>query len=266
MEEGSKDKFESVKKAFPQMCWIFWLFSLIGSYFINMICIQLFNETYNNNSDVVVKATLFFLIVVFCLGVISAITALSYSAQGSQVVYPLVYVFSIVLVFLRGFMYCRINLKTDALVNPRTLQNISPYAVDPGCFIVVHYVLWMMIGMITEPFWALPVVTSCAVVIFLFYVSAFFYLSADRHWDTRDKVNLAVLVFAVLSTISVQFSFFLVGSHFFNEGLVSSIIPSVLVVILSVWCKFFKDYDNAEPSAAKPEHMTSEDETMLPRR
>lgn len=263
VEEGSSDRFDSVKKTFPQICWIFWLFSLIGSYFISILCIQLFNENYDNSDDVVVKATLFFLLVAFCLGLISAITAICYSAEGNQVVYPLVYLFSIILVFLRGFFYCRSNLKPDAQVNPRTPHSLSPYAVDPGCFIVVHYVLWMMIGMITEPFWAIPVVTSCAAVIILFYLSAFFYLSTDRQWDSRDKVNLAMLVFAVLSTISVQFSFFLVGSHFFNEGLVSSIIPSVLVVILSVWFKFFKDYDSSE-TAPKPERKTSGHETTIP--
>ena len=247
VKDSSNNRFESVKKTFPQICWIFWLFSLIGSYFVNVLCIQLFDENYDNGKDAVVKATFFFLFVVFCLGVFSAITAICYSTEGIQVVYPLIYLFSIALVFLRGVFYCRTNLKDDALVSPSTPHTLSPYTVDPGCFIVVHYVLWMMVGMIrTEPFWAIPVVTSCAAVIFLFYISAFFYLSADRQWDVRDKVHLTVLAFAVLSTISVQFSFFIVGSHFFNEGLVSSIIPSVLVVILSLWCKFFKDYDRME--------------------
>ena len=263
VQDGSNDRFESVKKIFPQMCWVFLLFSSIGSYFLNMLCIQLFNENYNNRDDVVVKATLFFLFVVFCLGATFAIIAACYSSEKNQVIYPLAYLFSIALIFLRGFFYCRANLKPDAQVNRKTPHSLSPYTVDPGCFIVVHYVLWMMIGVITEPFWAVPIVTSCAAIIFLFYLSAFFFLSTDRKWDTRDKVNLAVLIFAILSTISVQFSFFVVGSHFFNEGLVSSIIPSVLVVILSIWCKFFKDYDITE-TAPKLDHMTSEDKTMIP--
>lgn len=263
VEDGSNNRFESVKKTFPQICWMFWLFSLIGSYFVNVLCIQLFNENYDNSEDAVVKATFFFLFIVFCLGVISAIAAICYSTEGIQVVYPLVFLVSIALVYLRGLFYCRTNLKDDALVSPSTPHTLSPYTVDPGCFIVVHYVLWMMIGMITEPFWAIPVVTSCAIVIFLFYISAFFYLSVDRRWDVRDKVHLAVLVFAVLSTLSVQFSFFLVGSHFFNEGLVSGIIPSVLVMILSIWCKFFKDYDRTETTPDQ-RRIKSQDEAMIP--
>lgn len=243
-KESSKDRFESVKKTFPQICWAFWLFSLIGSYFVNMLCIQLFNENYNNREDVVVKATLFFLFVVFWLGIISAITAICYSREEYKISYPLVYLFSIMLVFLRGYLYCKIYLILDAKKNRITPYSLSAYTTDPGCFIVIHSILWMMVGMISEPFWAIPVVTSYAVVIFLFYLSAFFYFSADRHWDARDKVNLGVLVVLVLSVISIQFSFFIVGSHFFNEGLISSIIPSVLLVILSIWCKFFKNYDN----------------------
>lgn len=254
-DDGSKVRFESVKKTFPQMCWAFWFFSLIGSYFVTMLCIQLFDETYNNPEDVVVKATFFFLFVVFWLGIISAITAICYSMDGYKMSYPLVYLFSIVLVLLRGYFYCKRYLILDAQVNPTKLHSLSPYTVDPGCFIVIHSILWMMIGMITEPYWAIPVVTSCVVVILLFYLTAFFYLSIDRKWDTRDKVNFAALVVLVLSVISVQFSFFLVGSHFFNEGLVSTIIPSVLLVILSIWCKFFKSYDSKK-LASNPQQTT----------
>lgn len=243
-KERSNNRFENVKKTFPQICWAFWFFSLIGSYFVNMLCIQLFNENYNNREDVVVKATLFFLFLVFWLGIISAITAICYSIKGYKITYPIVYLFSIILVLLRGLFYCKSYLILDAQINPVTPHSLSAYTVDPGCFIVIHSILWMMVGMISEPFWAIPIVTSYAVVIFLFYLSAFFYLSSDRQWDTRDKVNLGVLVVLVLSVISVQFSFFIVGSHFFNDGLISSIIPSVLLVILSVWCKFFKNYDS----------------------
>ena len=60
-----------------------------------MICIQLFNDC---KDKTVLKATLFFLFIVFCLGVIFAIIAVSYSAEGNQVEYPLTYLFSIALI------------------------------------------------------------------------------------------------------------------------------------------------------------------------
>ena len=108
----------------------------------------------------------------------------------------------------------------------------------------------MIIGTITEPFWAIPLVTSCAAVILLFYLSALFYFSTDRQSDATDIVNFTMLVLAVFSTICVQYSFFIVGSHFFHGGLVSSIIPSLLTIILSVWLTFFKDFNQASSNAA----------------
>ena len=44
VDDDSKHRFESVEKIFPQMCWIFLLFSLTGGHLISMICIQLFND------------------------------------------------------------------------------------------------------------------------------------------------------------------------------------------------------------------------------
>lgn len=244
VEVSSKEKFESVKKLFPQMCWVYLLFSFFGGYFITMICIQLFKENNSNrkneddNSTVFVKATIYFLFIFFCLGVTFSIIAICYSAEGNQVAYPLAYLFSIALVFVLG-IFCP-NIETD------DLEKVLRYTVDPGCFVLVHHLLWMITGAITEPFWAIPIVTSGAAVIFLFYCLAFFYHSSDRQWDKKDYVNFTMLVLTVLSTICVQFSFFVVGSHFFNEGLLSSIIPSLLVVILSYWCKFFKDVNADE--------------------
>ena len=40
--------------------------------------------------------------------------------------------------------------------------------------------------------------------------------------------------------------FFLVGSHFLNEGLISRVIPSVLIVILDLWFRNFKHSSSQE--------------------
>ena len=240
------------------MCWVYLLFSLFGGYFITMIFIQIYEEMENSNNGktVFVKATLYILFIVFCSGVIFSITAICYSAEGNQVAYPSVYLFSITLIFLRG-VFCP-SLNTKGLK-----KIIFCYTVDPGCFIVVHYLLWMITGAITEPFWAIPIVTSCATITFLFYFLASFCFSPDRTWGWTDKQNLTILVLAVLSIICVQFSYFVAGSHFFNEGLVSSIIPSVLFVILGAWFKFFKDC-NSPPKTLKSTDKNQTKVELLP--
>ena len=113
----------------------------------------------------------------------------------------------------------------------------------PGCFIVVHHTLWVMIGIITDPFWALPVITALVMMAFLFYVllSLFFSFQTWGRWQT---INFALLVAVGVSVMLVQFSFFLIGQQFFDESLISSAIQSALVVISSIWLTYFKGKNN----------------------
>ena len=220
---------------------------------MTIVCTQLFNDK-SSEKDVVVKATLLFLFFVCFAGIISAITAICYSMEEYKMAYPFVYLFTIGIAFVLGYSIPNWKRKTAH--------------VYPGSFVVIHSILWMMVGMITEPFWAIPVVTSCALVIFLFYLLACFSLSSDRNWDTRDIFNFVLLVVLIMSTISVQFSLFVVGSHFFNDGLVSSVIPAVLLVMLSVWCKVCQNkiYDDPKSSSSLQQTSPTSRREESPRR
>jgi len=108
-----------------------------------------------------------------------------------------------------------------------------------------------MIGITTEPFWAIPVATSVVAVALLVYLLAFYCVSSERTWDALDIFHLVVLVCAVLSIVAVLFSFFLAGNQFFDNNLMSSTIPGILIVILSVWWKFYKDKESSSPTSNK---------------
>jgi len=123
--------------------------------------------------------------------------------------------------------------------------------VYPGLFIGIHHFLWTMIGITTEPFWAIPVATSVVAVALLVYLLAFYCVSSERTWDALDIFHLVVLVCAVLSIVAVLFSFFLAGNQFFDNNLMSSTIPGILIVILSVWWKFYKDKESSSPTSNK---------------
>ena len=94
-------------------------------------------------------------------------------------------------------------------------------SVYPGSFVMIHSVLWMTVGMITEPYWAIPVVSSLAAAVCLFYFLLGFCHSPDRNWDIRDKINSALLFLFFMSVISVQLLFFFIGGPFFNEEIIS---------------------------------------------
>ena len=255
--------------------------SLIGSNFISTLFLQYCKKNYQGNQSSKVKSALLFVFVLFWLGIVEAIFAAGYSIQ-LQVLYPLIYLVFIFLVCLRRFLYClsrehinrrngRISWKFEKNGGAEPVWGFLCTAY-PGCFIAVHHALWVMIGIITEPFWALPVVTTIVMLAFLFYVLSALFFSFGQ-WDRWQTINFALLVAVGMSVMLVQFSFFLIGQQFFDESLISSAIQSALVVIISIWLRSSDAKDEnkkGEEAVDKPDgrrysanHNESGKESML---
>ncbi len=265
MESGSKYLFKDVKKAFPHICWLFWIFSAIGSYCITLLCFEFCEDNYRNRKDVV-KATLLFTFFFYLVGLTVALLALGFSTKKYEMSYPLFYFLSVVLFSFLGFWFGKyrfgLSFKPEEIKERRNpfSQDQGETSVDkadrpflcmvfPCMFIAIHNVLWVMLGITTEPFWAIPVVTSHVAVALLVYLLILycFNVSSENEsnntegkWGNVDKFNLLILIGAVLSIVSVLFSFFLTGSHFFDNSLMSSTIPGILIVILSIGWKFLR--------------------------
>ena len=230
-EKPTGFELQRAKKIFPHVCWAFWFFSIIAGYFATVLFIQLFQEKKN---DVVVSSTLTFSVTLFYVGLLFGIIAIVYSTRkgGYKMVYPFIYLSSMGLTYILGYVYCYVTVEEKK-------ESWKLAHVYSSSFVMIHSILWMMVGMITEPYWAIPVVTLHAAAVCLFYLLLGFCYSPDREWDTRDIINLTLLFILLMSIISVQVLFFLVVSHFFKEGLIFSAIPSVLIIILGFWCKNF---------------------------
>ena len=234
-EKPSDFELHRVKKIFPHICWAFWFFSLIAGYFVTVVFVQLFQE---RKKDVVVKGTLTFSLVVFYVGFIFGILVIAYDGrkEGYKWVYPFIHLLSMIFTYMPfGYVYCRVSLEHK---NQHLKWKLAH--VYPSSFVMIHSILWMMVGMITEPHWAIPVVASHAAAVFLFCLLLGFYHSPDRDWDKRDKTNLGLLLILSMSVISLTFFYFLVGSLFFNDESISSVIPFLLIVILGLLYKHFK--------------------------
>lgn len=258
-------------KAFPQICWLILCSSLIGSYCISNLFITECKERYKDKQlKIKVKSVLLFVFVLFWLGTVIAVFAAAYSIQGRQVIYPLTYLFFIFLLCLRRFRYSLSPLRgrNDGAISGETGENrnsepeqeepVSCFLCTafPGCFIALHHTLWVMIGIITEPFWALPIVTTIVMLAFLFYVLSFLFFGIEG-WEKKNAINFALVVAAGMSVLLVQFSFFLIGQQFFDESLISSAIQSALVVIISIWLKSVVGDKNNQDSASNNESSHS---------
>ena len=255
VEASSRHNFRNVEKAFPQICWLILCSSLIGSNFISTLFLRYCKKHYQGNpeSRSKVKSALFVIFVLFWLGTAVAFLAAFYSIQ-LQILYPLMYLFFIFFVCVRRFLYCLCRGHIDSDIHGKTWWKFGKTGeaepvkgflctVYPGCFIAVHHTLWVMIGIITEPFWALPIITALVMIAFLFYVLSSLFFSL-KTWDRWQTINFALLVAVGMSVILVQFSFFIIGQQFFDESLISGAIQSALVVIISIWLKSFKQGEN----------------------
>lgn len=217
-----------------------------------MLFLQYCKERYQGEQSADVKSALLFVFVLFWLGVAVAIFAASSSTQ-LQVLYPLIYLCFIFLVCLRRFLYClyaghirshngRISWKFEKIGEAKPAWGFLCTAY-PGCFIAVHHTLWVMIGIITDPFWALPILTSILMLSFLFYVTSSLYFSYQA-WDKSQAINFALFVVGGISITLVLFSFFLIGRQFFAENLISGAIQAALVVIINFFLKTLKKSKN----------------------
>lgn len=247
---GFEHYLQNVNKAFPQICWLILFSSLIGSNLIRMLVLKYCGQRRG------AKSILSLVFVAFLCGTVLAIVTVIYSSQA-QIIYPLTYLLIILFSCLFSSVYYLFQARqsTIDIVCLEFRHNGEPqsrsvllWTAYPGIFVAVHHALWVMIGIITEPYWALPVATSFIMFAFLFYVLSALYFSTED-WNISAKINFGFMVAAGISVVMIQLSFLLIGNQFFDESLLSSAIQSALVVMISIWFRSIKDekgYDEAD--------------------
>ena len=242
VKETEPPNFElpGVTKIFPHICWVFYFLPIAAGYFVNVVVVHLCEE---RKDDVVVKGTLTFTLALVIVGAASGSFAIFYGvlAGGYKMVYPIIYVSSIILICILGHFYRLVT------VQKKNLKFMSRQtSVYLGSFVMIHSILWMLVGMITEPYWAIPVVTSLAAAVCFSYPLLGFCHSSDRTWDFRDVLNTILLCLLFRLVISVQLLFFFIGGPFFYVEIISGVISGVLIVIVGLWYKHFK-HSSEEP-------------------
>ena len=113
--------------------------------------------------------------------------------------------------------------------------------VLPSIFIIIHHLLWVFFGMITEPFWALPLLLAISSASFTLY--QFACLHRKVHSDvTRCKEILTkyetwFFSLSFLTLCLVLFNITLVGQAFFSDNVVAVIVQSLLTFVITLWLK-----------------------------
>ena len=69
--------------------------------------------------------------------------------------FPFIYFSSMELIYILSYFFCRVSLEHK---NQHLKWKLAHEY--PSSFVMIHSILLMMVGMITEPYWAIPVVIS----------------------------------------------------------------------------------------------------------
>ena len=115
------------------------------------------------------------------------------------------------------------------------LHAIEYVIVYPSLFIAIHHLLWVLLGIITEPFGAFPILVAISSVLFaLFYLVC--ELSCANISDSRLKCCIILLSAAAFLVFSLFiFILVVVGQAFFSESLIAGVVQTLLILIIAWW-------------------------------
>ena len=267
---AGKYSFKGWKKLFPHICWVVLAFSLLGSNLISVIFSEYCKDVYRRDEQLlevkVMNGLLIFLVILCLVGITIAIAiiviGITTGTNEEQYCYPIVHLVVIIFLILLQRFCCPPEMQSCAdhcKVSKRQLLTITYL----GWYIVFHHVLWIIMGIITEPFWAIPVLIFCLLVAFALNFGVLQCLllnqkvnrqSPRKKWDKRTKGRCFLTILGVLSLFPFLFTVLLVGNQFFSETLIAAAIPSVIIVILSLWFKGLiktKQTSSAESNATE---------------
>ena len=146
---------------------------------------------------------------------------------------------------LKGF--CTLTLTEGH--GEKTSKNIfSGVALYPAVFIACHHLLWILLGVITEPLWGvtvlITVITTCAM--FFFSLSELYHIfskncSRDiccgKKHEERNQFCMSVFMILTILFAFVLFVVVLivVTQVFQSESLILTLIQNIMTGVVTVW-------------------------------
>jgi len=124
----------------------------------------------------------------------------------------------------------------------------SCFTLYPAVFMTCHHLLWILLGIITEPFWGLTVLVAIVSV-----SAALFFLVYEFHKSFALPEKSLEFCMSVILVLVGFFAFVLlimvllvVAQFFLSESLISVIVQNVLVGVATVWYGYMKRGEGGE--------------------
>ena len=303
---GKAPAFPGVKQLLHRVCWCLLSIALVMSTLASqwlMVWLREEHSPNNNNCKSKAATVLLLLVALFIMGLGLLIFAICKN-QGSYLIIFLVVLF---LVFSRRLVWClyqeknRMHLTSGFCSYWRNRTNwkflkrhldeghetctstnvISCFIVYPALFMTFHHLLWILLGMITEPFWAFPVLVALISVSAVFYLLVYEIHKAvciaccelrkekkkreeeQREEQREENICLGTVIctkpylfVSCILTILALFLFVLlivillvVGQAFLSESLIANVVKSGLFFVIAFCFSYVKPDNNVESSA-----------------
>ena len=293
MGHGKAPPFPDWKNLLHGVCWCILCISLVFSQVASQWLIVQLREwktkmnssrvdAEKRKSDSQVAAVMLLSIVVFITGLFLIFCAWSRSSF-EQDYYMSAFFISAMLVLIRRALWCfwriykndNIDLYKLSLTKGHESDPsgnvISFFTLYPAIFMACHHLLWILLGVITEPFWGISVLVAVisvsAILVFFFYDFYEYYLShecndrecercsARRDWRREYWFPFFMSLFLVLGSCAASVLLIIVllvvAQSFLSESLVSTLVQNGLVFFSTLWLGYLKLQGNVKLKLAK---------------
>ena len=268
---GKAPKFAWPKQLFHVVCWCILCISLVFSQFASQWLIVKLKDWNNQESERgKVEAVMLLSFSVFVLGLILIFFAWDHSN------YVCVFSVFVLVVLVRRALWC---IGLHCCIDKRRLVGrqskyhyfdwftfskghevpsknaFSLLVLYPAVFMACHHLLWILLGVITEPFWGLSVfVAVLSVSATFFFLTCEFYkdFPADERTCTCNRclgcnkccgwnycipffLSLILVIMGFLAFLLLIFTLLVVAQSFLSESLISTLFQNSAVFISTVW-------------------------------
>ena len=256
------------RQLFHGVCWCILCISLFVSHFASQwLIVQLrnwgnnnnSNNNNNNNNNSKVVAVMWLSLVVFASGVLLICCAWYHSTY----VYVRVFFGFMMFVLVRRAVWCTcihciFGKKkfawgfTEGHDELTSRNIISCFILYPAVFMACHHLLWILLGIITEPFWGISVlgaVVSISTVLF-FLTYEFHKAFPSPECNIPFIMSLILIPGIFLAFVLLILVLLVISQSFLSESLISTLVQNGLVFFATLWLGYMKVDPGENPGRA----------------